>query len=60
MNYETAKQLLNKYDQGHILKFYDELTETERSELLKQIEDVDFSLLENLDAEKNFLSTEEK
>lgn len=52
MNYETAKQLLNKYDQGHILKFYDELTETERSELLKQIEDVDFSLLENLDAEK--------
>lgn len=52
MNYETAKQLLDKYDQGHLLKFYDELTETERSELLKQIGSIDFSLLENLDAEK--------
>lgn len=53
MNYETAQNLLDKYGQGHLLKFYDELSETERSELLKQIDAIDFSLLESLDTEKN-------
>lgn len=52
MNYENAKALLDKYGQGHLLKFYDELNDSERSELLSQIEGLDLSILENLDEDK--------
>lgn len=52
MNYDNAKQLLNKYGQEHLLKFYDELTEKEQSELLAQIEGIDFSLLESFSDDK--------
>lgn len=52
MNYENAKILLDKYGQGHLLKFYDELNDSERTELLSQIDGIDFSILENLDEDK--------
>lgn len=52
MNYENAKTLLGKYGQDHLLKFYDELNDSERSELLSQIDGIDFSILENLDEDK--------
>ncbi len=45
MNYEEAKNKLEKYGQLHVLKYYDELTEKERTELLQQIEETDFEVL---------------
>ncbi len=51
MTFENAKTLLEKYNQEHLLDFYDELNKTEQSDLLTQIENIDFSLLENLKPE---------
>ena len=45
MNFEEAKSKLEKCGQLHVLKYYDELTEKERAELLKQIEETDFEVL---------------
>ncbi|MCD7863752.1 MAG: UTP--glucose-1-phosphate uridylyltransferase [Lachnospiraceae bacterium] len=47
MNYEEACQKLAAIDQLHVLKFYDELTAEQRADLLSQIENTDFSALEN-------------
>ena len=39
---KRAKELLKKYDQEHLLHFYNELTDIQRSNLLKQILSIDF------------------
>ena len=43
MNYEQAYQKLQQFGQEHILKYYEELTETEQIALLEQIAKTDFS-----------------
>ncbi|HOO05911.1 MAG TPA: UDPGP type 1 family protein [Ruminococcus sp.] len=48
-----AQIILEKYGQQHILGCYDQLSEAEKQDLLDQIERVDFSVLDNLDKEKN-------
>jgi len=48
MNYEQALGLLKQYGQEHLLRFYDELSESEREELLREIGSLDFSVLELL------------
>lgn len=53
ITYENAKEILSQYGQEHLLRYYDELNDEERSELLAQIDLIDFSVLDNLDAEKN-------
>ena len=53
ITFDAAKDILKKYGQEHILAYYDELNENERAELLSQIEMTDFSVLENLNEEKN-------
>ena len=53
---DKAFSLLSKYGQEHILKFFDELSDDEKKELLDQIEITDFSVLENLDRDKNINS----
>lgn len=53
MTFENAKCLLEKYGQEHLLRFYDELSPAEQSGLLNQIENLDFSILQSLDNEKN-------
>ena len=50
---EKALRILSEYGQEHILKYYDELNNDEKKNLLGQIELIDFSVLDNLDAEKN-------
>jgi UDP-N-acetylglucosamine/UDP-N-acetylgalactosamine diphosphorylase len=40
--FESAKQALEAIDQGHILKFYDELDEAQQDSLLAEIEGVDW------------------
>lgn len=46
MTLEQAKEKLEKYDQTHVLKYYDELSETEKQALLDQIAATDMSILE--------------
>lgn len=50
---EQARQILEKYQQQHILDYYDELNEHEKKSLLSQIERIDFSLLNALDTDNN-------
>ena len=44
MNYLEAKAKLEEYGQEHVLRYYEELDETARRELLQQIEETDFSV----------------
>lgn len=46
MTFLQAKEKLAKYGQEHVLKYYDELSESEREALLEQIETTDMSVLE--------------
>ncbi len=61
MTYEQAKQVTAQYGQEHLLRFWDELNETDRASLLAQIAAVDWSLLSLVEdqsavtAERGFL-----
>ncbi len=46
MTYRDAEEKLNACGQQHILQYYDKLSETEKTELLEQIELTDFSVIE--------------
>ena len=48
MNRQEAEALLTGYGQTQLLRFYDTLTEEDRASLLKQISEIDFSLLNAL------------
>ncbi|MFQ9934663.1 MAG: UTP--glucose-1-phosphate uridylyltransferase, partial [Lachnospiraceae bacterium] len=47
------KEKLERYGQTHLLKFYDELNEAEKAELLAQIESTDFSMLKLCESKEN-------
>ena len=49
MTLEQIKEKLEKYDQLHLLKYYDELDDNGKKNLLKQIEDTDFDVLKQLE-----------
>lgn len=52
MGYEEIKEMLSKRGQEQLLRYYDELSESGKEELLKNIEKIDFSvtdILENPD-----------
>lgn len=46
ITYAQAKEKLTKYGQGHVLNYYEELKEEEKEELLAQIAETDFSVVE--------------
>ena len=46
MNYESAYKLLEEKGQLHLLKYYDNLTDSEKITLLSQIDEIDFSLID--------------
>lgn len=48
MDYSDAKNKLKKYNQEHLLLFYDKLSEENKKKLLKQIDDLDLEQIENL------------
>ena len=61
MNLEQTKEVLEKYDQMHLLKYYDELSSKQQQSLLEQIEGIDFELLklienEGIEAEKGIIT----
>ena len=47
-NIEEIKRKLKKYNQEHLLSFYDSLDERKQDELLEQIENIDFELINSL------------
>lgn len=49
MNFEETKTMLENKGQTQLLKYYDELDQTQKEELLARIGKIDFSLLEILD-----------
>jgi len=49
MDYERTKIYLEERGQQHLLKYYGELSESERKQLLKDIENTNFSILKKLD-----------
>ena len=49
MTYEEAYRKLEKYGQLHVPKYYDELDEGQKAELLQQVEETDFSILQYMD-----------
>ena len=53
MNYEQTKELLKRNGQEQLLRFWDELDETGKEKLLRNIERLDFSVLENLKHPQN-------
>lgn len=53
MNYTEAMEKLEKAGQQHVLKYYEELTEAEKNELLDQIDLTDFSVLASLKDKEN-------
>lgn len=46
MDYSFALKKLKEYGQEHILMYYDEISESEKNELLRQIDETDFSIIE--------------
>lgn len=48
MNLTQAKEILTQHSQEHILSFWNELDDKQKSELLSQIENIDFDLLDRL------------
>ena len=47
-NLEEVKSILKKYGQEHLLNHYDELSEEKKKELLEQINNIDFELVNDL------------
>ena len=46
--YLLVKEKLTKYNQEHLLKFYNELTDEEKGNLLEDILKIDFEQVQNL------------
>lgn len=46
--YNNIYEKLEKYGQTHLLRFYEELSDDEKEELLKQIEGIDFDEISNI------------
>ncbi len=53
ITYDNAKNILSNYGQEHVLKYYESLSDTEKNDLLSQIEQTDFSVLDNLSKDKD-------
>ena len=49
MTYQEAYRKLEEYGQLHVLKYYDELDESQKEELLQQVDETDFSVLQYID-----------
>ena len=45
MDFQSIKEKLEKYNQMQLLRFYDELDETQKENLLKEIDNIDFDLI---------------
>ncbi|MCR5338091.1 MAG: UDPGP type 1 family protein, partial [Lachnospiraceae bacterium] len=49
MTFEQAKEKLQKYGQEHVFRYYDELSDAEKKDLIAQVEDTNFTVLDYLE-----------
>lgn len=56
---DEMKEYLKKYDAEYLLKFYDELNDSEKENLLNQIEQIDFEYMKELYNSKAVFNMEE-
>lgn len=47
MNFTEGKKKLNQYNQNHVFKYFDELSDEQKNSLLKQIDDTDFEIIKH-------------
>ncbi len=47
-NIQEIKSILKKYNQEHLIKHYETLDENHKKQLIQQIKNIDFSLIDNL------------
>ena len=52
MDFNEAKALLEKNNQTHLLKYFDELNDNQKEHLLEQMSEIDFDLVKLLDSEQ--------
>ena len=57
MNFENAKNKLKEYAQEHILDYYDELNDSQKEALLRQIDETDFSVTSKVDRKSTRLNS---
>lgn len=53
LSYGECIKELKKFNQEHLLNFYNELNDEEKESLLNQISNIDFNLMQNLYAQRN-------
>lgn len=53
VNLTRVTKLLEKYDQMHLIKYYDKLNKSQKENLLCQIDNIDFSILEKVSNKEN-------
>ena len=53
MSYDDIKKLLEENNQEQLLKYYDELNDTQKANLLDQISKLDFSLIDLIKNKKH-------
>ena len=58
--YNEILNKLEKYNQTHLLKFYDELNDKEKEELLNQIDNIDFDYINELYNNKDVIEMTDK
>ncbi len=59
-NIEEIRHTLKKYNQEHLLNFYDNMEESKQNKLLEQIENIDFELIKSLyDKSKDGIKNED-
>lgn len=58
MNMKEINEKLKKYNQTHLLKFYDTLSRNEKENLINQINTIDFDLIDTLYKKTKFKTSE--
>ena len=59
MTYQEAYRKLEEYGQLHVLKYYDELDDAQKQQLLQQVDETDFSVLQYIDHKDAALEVKE-
>ena len=51
MDFQSAKNFLSRHGQMHLLDYYEELTDEQRGILLNEIENLNITVVENINSD---------
>lgn len=57
---ESIKEFLKRYNQEHLLMFYDSLTEQEKDALVQDISSIDFKFMEDIKSDQEVVQTSDE